>query len=52
MLQPIVTSGIKIKTTLDTSNACDHGRDQPYSRQDGGHTEDLSPVRRTYLGYP
>jgi hypothetical protein len=41
MLQPMTTSGIYIRTTLDTSTPAINGRDEPDSRHDGDHTEDL-----------
>src|SRR4029453_12469708 len=52
MLQPTMTSGIKIKTTLDTSTPAITAAISPIPATMAATPKTFSPVRRTDLGYP
>src|SRR4029450_6410115 len=52
MLQPIITSGIKIKTTFDTSTPAITAAMGPIPATMANTPKTFSPVRRTDLGYP
>src|SRR4029450_12553376 len=52
MLQPIITSGIKIKTTFDTSTPAITATMSPIPATMANTPKTFSPVRRTDLGYP
>jgi hypothetical protein len=52
MLQPITTSGIKIRTTLDTSTTSITAAMSPIPATMATTPKTFSPVRRTDLGYP
>jgi len=52
MLQPIITSGIKIKTTFDTSTPAITAAISPIPATMANTPKTFSPVRRTDLGYP
>ena len=52
MLQPIITSGIKIKTTSDTSTPAITAAISPIPATMAATPKTFSPVRRTDLGYP
>ena len=49
---PIVTSGIKIKTTFDTSTPAITAAISPIAATMANTPKTFSPVRRTDLGYP
>jgi hypothetical protein len=52
MLQPIITRGIKIKTTFDTSTPAITAAISPIPATMAATPKAFSPVRRTDLGYP
>src|SRR4029453_5397850 len=52
MLQPTITSGIKIKTTSDTSTPAITAARSPIPATMAATPKTFSPVRRTDLGYP
>ena len=52
MLQPIITSGIKIKTTFDTSTPAITAAISPIPATMANTPRTFSPVRRTDVNYP
>lgn len=52
MLQPIITSGIKIKTTFDTSTREITAAISPIPATMANTPRTFSPVRRTDVNYP